>query len=396
MRVGIDYTAAARQRAGIGRYTRSLVHALARIDQQNEYALFVPSDARFLNGLGSIAGTGDLPTPSNFHLVRAPLSERALATIWQRARLLLPIETFVGANEVFYSPDFVLPPTKARRKILTVHDLSFRRVPETAVPNLKWYLDGAVPRAVARADLIFADSDATRADLIELYHVPPDRVQTLYSGCDDFFHPVTAAHELARVRELYKLSRPFILSIGTLEPRKNFVRLIEAYARLPRRNEFELVIAGGKGWLYDDILNAPERLHISDHVHFPEYVPDEHLAALYSACAVFVYPSLYEGFGLPVLEALTCGAAVITSNTSSLPEVAGDAAMMVDPRDTDALAAALEHLLEDEELRAGLTRRGLDQAKKFSWEKSARQLRNAIEAGATLLTGENFPKQEDG
>lgn len=380
MRVGIDYTAAARQRAGIGRYTRSLVHALARVDQQNEYALFVPGDARFLNGLGTVAQTVNPPSPSNFHLVRAPLSERALVTLWQRARVPLPIETFVGANEVFYSPDFVLPPTKARRKILTVHDLSFRRVPETAVPNLKWYLEGAVPRAVARADLIFADSNATRADLIELYHAPPERVQTLYSGCDDFFQPVTDTNELARVRELYKLNRPFILSIGTLEPRKNFVRLIEAYARMPRRDEFELVIAGGKGWLYDEILNAPERLGVKDCVHFPGFVPDEDLAAIYSACAVFVYPSLYEGFGLPVLEALTCGAAVITSNTSSLPEVAGDAAMMVDPRDIDALAAALEQLLGDEELRAELIRRGIEQAKKFSWEKSAHQLRNAIEA----------------
>lgn len=379
MRVGIDYTAAARQRAGIGRYTRSLVHALARIDQDNQYTLFIPSDARFLNGF-TVGETTHSSAPSNFRLARAPLTERALVTLWQRARLPLPVETFTGASEVFYSPDFVLPPTKARKKILTVHDLSFRRVPETAVPNLKWYLDGAVPRAVARADLILADSNATRADLIELYHAPLDRVQTLYSGCDDFFHPVTAANELARVRELYKLNRPFILSVGTLEPRKNFVRLIEAYAHLPRRNEFELVIAGGKGWLYDEILNAPQRLNVSEHVHFPGFVPDEDLAALYSACAVFVYPSLYEGFGLPVLEALTCSAPVITSNTSSLPEVAGDAAILIDPRDTDALAAALDRILEDEELRTDFCRRGLEQAKKFSWATSAHQLRSAIEA----------------
>lgn len=371
MSVTIDYTSAVRQRAGIGRYTRSLIHALARIDQQTAYTLFTPHDARYVHDAALF--------PSNFRLAHAPLDERVMVTLWQRLRVPLPIELMTGASNVFYSPDFVLPPTRAHKKILTVHDLSFKRVPETAVPNLKWYLEGAVTRAVARADLIFADSDATRTDLIELFNVAPARVQTLYSGCEDIFRPVEDARKFARARETYKLTKPFILSVGTLEPRKNLTRLIEAFARLPQRADFELLIAGGRGWLYDEILQAPVQFGVEDCVRFLGFVPDADLPAVYSLATLFVYPSLYEGFGLPVLEAMACGAAVITSNVSSLPEVAGDAAVLINPRATDELADTLEKLLDDNAQRAQMKQQSLAQAQKFSWDASARQLHAAFD-----------------
>jgi glycosyltransferase involved in cell wall biosynthesis len=370
VKIGIDYTSASRQRAGIGRYTRALVNALAQVDAQNHYALMVPNDGH-LDGY---------TFPQNFRINRAPLSEHTLVTLWQRARLPLPVERFVGECDVFYSPDFVLPPTSAKKKILTVHDLSFCRVPETAVPNLKWYLEGAVPRAVKRADLILADSDATREDLVELFGVRANRVQTLYSGVEDFFKPVTDDATLARVRAYYALSKPFILSVGTIEPRKNFARLIEAYAKLPQHKEFDLLIAGGKGWMYDEIYAAPEKFGVAENVVFLGFVPDADLPALYSLCSLFVYPSLYEGFGLPVLEALACGAPTVTSDNSSMPEVAGGAALLVDARDTGALTDAMLRVLDDENLHADLARRGLEQSKKFSWEASARQLQAAFES----------------
>lgn len=371
MRIAIDYTAAARQRAGIGRYTRSLIHALAQLDTRNAYTLFVPRDARYLDDLKSF--------PPNFRLARAPLTERVLVTLWQRARAPLPVETFTGAADVFYSPDFVLPPTRARRKILTVHDLSFKRFPEAAVPNLKWYLDKAVPRAVARADLVFADSNATRDDLIHFFNTPPDRVRTLYSGCDPLFRRVSDPTALARVRAQYQLGKPFVLHVGTIEPRKNLARLIEAFARLELGSAFELVIAGGAGWLYDESYQAPARFGVKDAVRWLGFVPDDDLPALYSLAEVFCYPSLYEGFGLPVLEALACGAAVITGNNSSLPEVAGDAARLVDVQDTAALADALRSLLTDPQARAELQSRAVVQARRFSWADSARQLLAAFE-----------------
>ncbi len=375
MRIGIDYTSAVRQRAGIGRYTRGLIGGLARVDAENQYALLMPHDARFMEP------AYELGQHKNFRLARAPLSEKLLVTMWQRFSLPLPVEAFTGATDVFYSPDFVLPPTRAKKKILTVHDLSFMRVPETAVPNLKWYLEGAVPRAVKRADLILADSDATRADLVELFGASPQRVQTLYSGVEPMFCRVTDPDALEQTRAQYLLDKPFILSVGTIEPRKNLTRLIEAYARLPQRKDFDLVLAGGQGWMHGDIYHAPEKFGVSDNVRFLGFVPDRNLPALYTLATLVAYPSLYEGFGLPVLEALACGAPVVTSNTSSLPEVAGDAAMMVDPRDVDALAVALGQMLDDAQLRTDFARRGLIQARKFSWNASARQLREAFVNG---------------
>jgi glycosyltransferase involved in cell wall biosynthesis len=365
LKIAIDYTAAARQRAGIGRYTRSLVGALARHDTVNRYRLYVPRDARYLEPRA---------LPENFSLATAPLNERYMVAMWQRARIPLPVELVTGACDVFYSPDFVLPPTRARRKILTVHDLSFKRVPETAVPNLKWYLEGAVPRAVRRADLILADSNATRGDLIELFDASPDRVRTLYSGYDALFRPVTDVQELERVRSAYRLEKPFILNVGTIEPRKNLARLIEAFSRLPHKRELELVIAGGRGWMYDAIYDAPQKFGVSAAVRFLDFVPDADLPALYAQAELVAYPSLYEGFGLPVLEAMACGAAVVTSNNSSLPEVAGDAALMVDARDTEAIAWAMQRFIHDRTWRAIMQKKGLNQATKFSWDKSAQEL----------------------
>jgi glycosyltransferase involved in cell wall biosynthesis len=369
-RIAIDYTSAARQRAGIGRYTRSLIRALSLQDHTNSYALFVPRDAQSLDDTRAF--------PQNFRVVRAPLNERYMVAMWQRARVPLPIEWFTGASDVFYSPDFVLPPTRARRKILTIHDLSFKRHPETAVPNLKWYLDEAVPRAIRRADLILADSDATRRDVMEFFHVPAARVQTLYSGCEAFFQRVTDTNELQRVRAKYQLSKPFILNVGTIEPRKNLVRLIEAFAKLKPRRDFELVIAGARGWMYDEIYQAPQKFGVSAQVRFIGFTPDADLPALYSAAELFVYPSLYEGFGLPVLEALACGAAVVTSNNSSLPEVAGDAAILVEARDVDALVWGMQKLLDDAVWRAIKQKQALAQAAKFSWQKSAARLKNIL------------------
>ncbi len=381
MRIGIDYTPAARQRAGIGRYTRALIHALARLDDENRYTLLIPSDSRYVAPSLGALGSEDR-FPPNFRLVRAHLSERTLARAWQRLSLPLPVEWFTGASDVFYSPDFVLPPTRARRKILTVHDLSFKRVPETAVPNLKWYLEGAVPRAVRRADLILADSDATGRDLVELFGVDPERVQTLYSGVESLFCPVTDTNQLADVRARYKLERPFILSVGTIEPRKNLARLVQAFSLLRGNADMELVLAGGRGWLSEEIYTAPAKFGAADRVRFLGFVPDPDLPALYSLAALFVYPSLYEGFGLPVLEAMACGSPVITSNNSSLPEVAGGAGLLVEPREVEGLAAAMQRLLDDAGLRRDLARRGLERAGRFSWEASARQLRRAFEASS--------------
>lgn len=368
MRIGIDYTSAAHQGAGIGRYTRALIRALTRLDRSNEYRLFVA---------GRGGPHGQTRWPSNVRLSVIPLSQRNLTRIWHRLRLPLPVEAFIGSLDLFYSPDFVLPPVMRARTLLTVHDLSFVCYPQTADPHLYRYLNVAVPRSVGRADHILADSQNTAHDLSRLWDVPAGKVSVLYSGVEPRFRPVTDAAELARVRGRYDLPQNFIFTVGTLQPRKNYERLIRAFSQLwaaPEGHSHQLVVAGGKGWLYESIFDSVRELGLDRGVLFPGFVDDEDLPALYTLADLFVFPSLYEGFGLPVLEAMACGTPVICSDASSLPEVAGDAALLVDPLDVEGWTQAMGQALNDEQLRRRLVARGLAQARRFSWERAAREV----------------------
>jgi glycosyltransferase involved in cell wall biosynthesis len=368
MRIGIDYTAAAHQGAGIGRYTRRLVNHLILLDRSNEYRLFV-------------AGGGGpyhrSEWPPNVRLQVIPLSRRHLTRIWHRLRIPLPVQAFTGPIDLLYSPDFVLPPALGARTLLTVHDLSFVRCPETADPRLHRYLNVAVPESVVRADHILADSENTAQDLAELWNVPSDKISVLYPGVGSRFCPVADATKLECVRRRYDLPQHFIFAVGTLQPRKNYGRLIEAFGRLlsaTHDRSLSLVVAGGKGWLYDSIFDSARRLGLQKEVVFVGYVDDNDLPALYSLAELFVFPSLYEGFGLPVLEAMACGTPVICSEASSLPEVAGDAALMVDPLDVDGWAQAMGQVLNDGGLRQTMIGRGMIRASSFSWERAAREL----------------------
>ncbi len=366
LRIGFDATAAVSQGGGIGRYTRELLRAMARADLENGYRLFYASRT---------VPHPLPPLPANFHITRLPFHDIWLARVWQRAQAPLPADWITGPIDLFHSPDFTLPPVRrGTRTLLTVHDLSFVRDPDSAAPGLRGYLEVVVPRSVARADHILADSAATREDLIELYKTPPSKVSVLYCGIDAAFRPMKDAQTLAAVRARYGLgSAPFILAVSTLQPRKNYVRLIQAFARLPTQ-ETNLVIAGGKGWLFETIFSEVERLRLRQRVIFPGFVADGDLPALYSAARLLAYPSLYEGFGLPMLEAMACGTPVVASTASCLPEVAGDAALLVSPTDVEALAAALDRVLSDEALRADLIAKGYSRVGQFSWGKSARQL----------------------
>jgi glycosyltransferase involved in cell wall biosynthesis len=368
MRLGLDVTAAVAQGAGIGRYTRELLRALAAADPHNHYRLFFASRTRPFPLP---------PLPNNFRVAALPIHDIWLARLWHRARLPLPVETFIGPVDVFHSPDFTLPPVRrGTRTLLTVHDLSFVRDPGSAAPGLLAYLNAVVPRSVARADHVLADSQATKDDLSELYRLPADRITVLYSGVESTFRPVTDTAQLAAVRARYGLGEaPFILAVGTLQPRKNYVRLIQAFSNLQSSiPDLQLVIAGGKGWLFESIFAEVERLGLRDRVRFPGFVADDDLPALYSAARVLAYPSLYEGFGLPMLEAMACGTPVVASTASCLPEVAGDAALLVPPADVPALAEALSRAVSDEALRADLIAQGRARAATFAWTKAAEQL----------------------
>jgi glycosyltransferase involved in cell wall biosynthesis len=363
--VGFDLTAAARQRAGIGRYTRHLLEALARLDTDTRYRCFYWA-----------AGThsGELPALDDRFRVRAlPLSDRVANAIWHRARLPIPVQIGVGGFDLFHSPDFTLPPTLGRPTVLTVHDLAFLRVPECAYPTLRAYLQRVVPRSARRATKIVAVSESTRRDLITRLKIPPERVVTILEGVDGRFGPPTDTQEAARAVRFAGVDGPFILSTGTLEPRKNYVRLLEAYALLRTRGlDHRLVIAGRPGWLYEPVFEAVTRLRLSDQVVFLQ--PDDALlSSLYGLADAFVFPSLYEGFGLPALEAMACGAPVACANTSSLPEVVGDAALLFDPLDVEAIADSLWRVVCDRETAARLRSAGPLRAAGFTWARAAEE-----------------------
>jgi glycosyltransferase involved in cell wall biosynthesis len=406
MRIGIDYTSAVRQHAGIGRYTRELVTALLALAGPHQYVIFaatggVPKDRwqgeirRLRAACRGAASAGapvaaastssgsppSLAASSQPAIRNVPLSDDWVARLWHRLCLPIPAEAITGALDVFYSPDFALPPTRrACQTLLTVHDLSFVHHPDAFVPPLRRYLERVVPRSIERADLVLADSAHTRLDLTRLFAVPDDRVKVIYPGVDTRFRSQPEPSESVRLRESYALGhKPYVLSVGTLQPRKNYVRLIQAFiqSRASREMDMQLLIAGGRGWLYQNVLAEAEK---HDSVRLLGFVEDRDLPALYRGAALFAFPSLYEGFGLPVLEAMACGVPVVCSHTSSLPEVAGDAALLVDPLDVDALEEALTRALEDDDLRRGMIDRGFVQAARYDWAQSAAQLLGLIES----------------
>jgi glycosyltransferase involved in cell wall biosynthesis len=368
MKIGIDYTSAATQGAGIGRYTRELIHALLALPSDNSYSLFYASRKRIQHSAFS-------DQRSAISIQHLPFHDKWLMRLWHRLRIPIPVELVTGKIDLFHSPDFTLPPTlPGVPTLLTVHDLSFIRDPDSAWPSLRAFLNQAVPRSVKRATHVLADSQATRDDLIELFGTPADKITVLYSGVDARFAPVRDRSILDQVCVKYGITRPFILSVGTLQPRKNYARLIQAFAHLANDLPQQLIIAGGQGWLFGDIFTLVKSLGLENRVRFPGFVDDADLPALYSAADLFAYVSLYEGFGLPLLEAMACGTPVIGSNTSSLPEVIGAVGLQVDPRNVAAIANALKMMLTQSDLRARSMVAGIDRARLFTWEKAAREL----------------------
>ncbi|MFH1088010.1 MAG: glycosyltransferase family 1 protein, partial [Chloroflexota bacterium] len=300
---------------------------------------------------------------------------------WEQ--VALPLELAPLGLDLLHSPDFIPPFRWRGRSVITVMDLAFLRFPQLLTGESRRYY-GQVSRAVTRADAILAISHSTKNDLVGLLNAPADKITVTHLAADPGCRPVTEPARLEAVRHTYGLPADYLLFVGTLEPRKDLPTLLRSFASLgPATKDVCLAVAGRPGWLYKQVYDLAESLRLGDRVRFLGGVPAADLPALYSGARLFVLPSLYEGVGMPVLEAMACGTPVVASNTSSLPEVAGDAALLVDPTDVDALSAVLLRIAGDPALRSDLRARGLVQAARFSWERCARETLAALVAAAS-------------
>jgi glycosyltransferase involved in cell wall biosynthesis len=361
----VDVSAAVHGRAGLGRYAESLARALVASEPER-FALFFnrTGDGRPPAGLESI------PARS----VRLGYKPWRMA-VWLGQLARLGFDRLLPGGELYHATEHLLMPLRHVPGVLTVHDLIFKLFPQHHKRLNYWYLNAAMPVYCRRASAIIAVSESTRRDLVRLYGLDPAKISVVYEAAAPHFRPAAPA-DVERVCARYRLPANYLLHVGTIEPRKNLTRLLEAIHRLRSVGEdMRLVVVGGKGWLVEGFFRRLEELGLGDAVHLPGYVPDADLPAVYTGARLVIVPSLYEGFGLPVLEAMACGAPVVCSSASSLPEIGGDAARSFEPTDLAAMAEAVRSVWGDEALRATMRQAGLMRAARFSWERAAEETR---------------------
>ena len=361
MTIYLDISAAVHRRAGLGRYAESMARSLAPL-LPDELALFYNRE----KGIEPLAGLETLPSRT---VALGYKPWRMLVWAGQLGRVGL--NRLVPDAGLFHATEHLLPPLRGVPTVLTVHDLIFRHLPQHHKRLNRWYLNLTLPLYCRRADHVIAVSEYTRGDLIVAYGLPPDKITVILEAADPRFAP-QPVEMVSLVRTRYQLPERYLLYVGTLEPRKNLTRLLAAWEPLYRTGDAPpLVIAGKRGWFYREFFAALERSPAREAVLLPGYIAEADLPALYAGADAFLFPSLYEGFGLPVLEAMACGTPVICSNSTSVPEVAGNAAIQIDALEVDALTDALRRVLEDKNLGEEMRVEGLAQAARFSWERAA-------------------------
>lgn len=365
MLIGVDASRAARaQRTGTEGYAYFLIRALITeaADRGHQLRLYFnePPQANLF------------PQMSLVKEVVMPLPR-----LWTHLRLARELQQ--RPPDVFFTPAHVIPLTYRRPSVATVHDLGYHHFPEAHTWGQLAYLRWSTRHNGRSARCIVADSLATQIDLMRFYGVPEQKIHIVYPGVDPGLYPVRDEAAITAVLQKYGVSPPYLLYLSTLQPRKNLLRLIRAYVQsgVPH----QLVIAGKKGWLAGPILEEIFHLDIetAKRIILPGFVPDADKGALLSGATALLYPSLYEGFGFPVLEAHVCETAVLTANTSSLPEIACDSALLVDPLSTEAIAQGIRRLVDDADLRQTLIQRGKERVQAFTWEKSAAQVMDVLE-----------------
>ena len=372
MRIAID--ARKLRDSGIGTYVRNLLRQLARQDPSTEYLVICGErDCGIAGELGP-----------NFRAV----PERAPGYS-VREQITVPLDLRRERAHLFHAPHYVLPPLTPCRSVVTIHDCIHLRFPQYLPSRLAYaYARASLWSATHRAARVITVSEASKRDILRYFRVPESRIDVIYNAIDDRYWQEPPADDMERVRQRYQLTAPFVLYAGNIKPHKNLERLIDSFHLLrhdrPDLKDVQLLIIGDEISKYATLRRAVHRHKLHKHVRFFGFVPDQTLAALYRLANVFVFPSLYEGFGLPPLEAMASGTPVVASNVSSLPEVLGDAALMIDPYDPHAIAHAMTRVLTEADLHADLRARGLARAREFSWERSIARVRQIY---SEVMTG---------
>ena len=365
MRIAID--ARKLRDYGIGTYVRNLLRHLSRIDSKTDYVLFCRGE-----DCGTVEELGE-----NFRAVPEPARPYSASE-----QLRIPMDLRREGIDLFHAPHYVLPPLTPCKSIVTIHDCIHLRFPQYLPNRLAYaYARSSLWFATHRSNRVLTVSEASKRDILRYFRVPDRKIDVIYNAIDERFGQPPPPEEIERVRDRYQLNAPYVLYAGNIKPHKNLERLIEAFHML-RRGDLEhvkMLIIGDEISKYATLRRAVHKYKLHKHVRFFGFVPDQTLAVFYRLARAFVFPSLYEGFGLPPLEAMASGTPVITSNVSSLPEVVGDAALLIDPYDADAIADAMRRVLLDSDLRDDLRERGLRRVAEFSWERSVRRVRDIYE-----------------
>ena len=371
MKICLDLSPVVHRKAGLATYARQI--ALHMMGQGGAQLQAFHYGAQVVAPLdGPLAALPQRVIPQSARPWRLRVAAHTLAG--------LPMDDAFGGAlrgfDIFHATEHLLPPLKHAKSVFTFHDAIYALFPEHHLPMNRAFLGLMMPRFLRRANAVIAVSECSKRDAARLYGIDPDRIQVIYEAADDALAPVLDEAALAAARQKYHLPPRYLLCLGTIEPRKNLPALFQAFRDLiaePQFADVHLALVGRKGWMFQPTLDAIAQLGLTERVTLTDYVASADLPALLSGASAFVFPSLYEGFGLPPLEAMACGAPVICSNAASLPEVVGDAALLFDPRDVTALRAAIARVLSDPALARALREKGLAQAKKFSWQRAAQE-----------------------
>lgn len=368
MKIGVDAQVLMEKSAGTTYYAQGILESLLKIDRENFYDLLLwrlfPKPPVFMFGR----------EPHFSYRYQRFFPYKVFYKLFKWG-MGLPLELFFGGSpDIYFFPNFVIYPHSQGKSVVVVHDLTFEKVPQYVAARNVDFLRKFVPGSCRQADHIVTISQAAKKDIVQSYNIPADKITVVYPAVNtQTFYPRASAEKEA-VKKKYGIKKPFVLYLGTLEPRKNVPAVIKAYAGLKNRKDFNLVLAGKRGWMDEEIFEQVKSLKIEDDVIFTGYVPDEDRPRLMSAAEIFVFPSFFEGFGMPVVEAQACGVPVVTSNTTSLPEAAGEGAILVDPRRIEDIKTAIEKILSSPKLQNDLKEKGFRNARRFRWDDSGKKL----------------------